>query len=152
MAGFHSVGWPDIDRANPTEFDVLVVNCEGLVKHIDLAEPQDDFVEKLRSELKHLGDRMAKLIATGGTAVIIYPQKRNPYRLPGFDCLNWLPIIFGLKSETGKTLRITNQKWERYFSKFKKWNVVLEIDPSATNNRLPTSGSWYEWKRLLPTW
>ena len=59
IGGIKSLGWSEIDGANPAEYEVAVVDCTSLVSFVDLAEPHEGFVDKLQEDLGRLGNRLA---------------------------------------------------------------------------------------------
>lgn len=149
IGGIRSLTWSDIRDANPADFDVLVVDCASLLNFIDIEKMPDTDFQKLLGDLDHLSSRVAKLVASNGTAVFICQDRRRPSRLPGFDCLSWLPIHFDVVPQKGKTLEVLDEGWGRYLSKMRGWDFVFNIGSSA-----PVWGPRVKipWEGVLPGW
>lgn len=147
IGGIRSLTWSDIREANPADFDVLVVDCASLHNFVDIEMmPGNDF-QKLLTDLAQLSSRVAKLVASDGTAVFICQNRRRLSRLPGFDCLSWLPIHFDVVPQKGNTLVVLDERWGRYLSKMRGWDFVFDIERSAPNSGVIVKNRW---KGVLP--
>ena len=127
IGGIKSLSWSEIDGANPAEYRVAVVDCTSVISFIDVAEPDQGFANKLDDDLHQLGDRLAKLVATNGTVVVICGSNQESTISPGFNCFRWLPINFRLLKRNGRSLQTLNTKWERYLAGLGSWQFVFDV-------------------------
>lgn len=145
ISGLPSIDWRDIEGANPADYDNVVINIVSLVSHLQsfVSVNQDMFKER-RGELDRLGERVAKLLASDGTGIVVCPGEHYVYwedtnfpasvtkpRTRDYDCLDWLPIRIQMEYEHGTTLDVNEEGWSRYFCRIKRWDFYFKISPDA---------------------
>jgi hypothetical protein len=125
------IEWGD-DLPNIVDYHVVIVNVRSLDSETLKIIPNEIF-EKIRKLL-------TRFLHSNGSLVIMTDFHRidkRPKQYPdSASNYSWSPIDIGIKSESGDTINIIEDRFPKYFSLFKKWSYYLYIPQNALSREL----------------
>lgn len=147
-----SIAWNSIDKANPADFDIVILDIESLRHRLQNIVPRNPAMfEEETTKLQRLGKRIAKLLQTKGSLIVLCPKAMDVYTKPPFvpqtmsstsshkfreiyDCSEWLPIGFKTVDEKGKTFIFSDEAWHRYIDESGEWDFYFDISNSKNSS------------------
>ena len=155
IGGCTRVEWARMQDVNPTDFDVVVLDCTSLVDIEDGLHFRDEKERDTeRARFRGFADRLARLLSSDGTVLIICPRDRvakwtyvhsegEQPRDDIFDYIGWFPFRIQTEKISGNVLTVKDNAWDIYFSQIARWDFCFNIDGKSllANN---------QWTRLIP--
>ena len=124
------VEWDIATLPNLVDYDVIIVNVRSLNGEL-LKKVSNQRFEQLRTFL-------TRFLYSDGSLIILpdfIEVDRRPTKYPdSVTNYDWCPVIIDLIKESGNTIQIIDNKFPKYFSKFKKWEFYFSLSLECFTN------------------
>lgn len=140
------IEWGTDPLPNIVDYDIIVMNVRSL---------SDDFLKKVSSQqIEDFRKKLIRFLFSSGELIILSDYSRSvdrPKKYPdNYYIYSWCPIEINTVKESGTTIQIDNNRFPKYFSKFKKWNYYFHIPNECLTRELTdTFGATYNTKYEL---
>lgn len=139
------VEWNAASLPNLVDYDICIVNVRSL---------SDAIISKTKDErFKEMRRMLTRLLVSDGKIIILsdrFHSVKKPKSFPEEnDNYDWAPIWFSTTEESGDTKEIIENRFPKYFSKFKHWGYFFRT-PRLSNEFKDYFGSGGSFKFEVP--
>lgn len=142
--GIDSVEWDEKNFPNIVDYDVIIVDVRALDERM-LPKISPKRFEELRRQLTRLLHSNGRIIVLSDYKKQHENKKQYPSNSSNYD---WCPIHIGISNESGDTLNIIQDSFNKYISHLKRWPYYFYVPSDCltreiTNAYGPTNSTKY---------